>query len=349
MWLKTIRLVCACLLFICSTNLYALNIEMIDVADKDKYQTLINEPDNVRMIFVGDVMLSRRVKDTVDINANGDYRFIFEEIAGFMQGADIVFGNLENPVSDLKVKGNIPKLGPNFRSDLNFISIPIGCCNFLTDLAAIEGLLYAGFNVLSVANNHLGDKGREIMEDTFLNLNNANIRYVGGGYTDHEAHSPVIFDIKGIKIGFLAYTNVNNGKDWSSSDTQSGLAYFEKDKVRRDIEVSRNKVDVLIISLHTGDEGDWSVDSGQIENARFIIDAGSDLIIGHHSHNIQSMEVYRGGFIAYNLGNFVFDTNSDPHSTGLLLEMFLDKDLQLKIIPRYVRINASHQPVVIFD
>jgi len=350
MCLKIVNLIYVFLLLIYSANLYALNIEMIDSSDEGKHQTLVNKPDNVRMIFVGDIMFARLVKSSVDINANRDYRFIFEEVAGFMQDADIVFGNLENPVSDLKVKGTIPNImDPNFRFDLNFVPSPFSCCNFMADPASIEGLLYAGFNVLSVANNHIGDAGREVMEDTFLNLNNAGIHYVGGGYTGYEAHSPVIFDVNNVKVGFLAYSNINNSKDWSGAEARSGIAYFEKDQVKRDIEVCRGKVDILIISLHTGDEGDWSVDPEQITNAHFIIDAGADLVIGHHTHNIQTMEVYKGGFIAHNLGNFVFDTDSEPHTTGLLLEMFLDKDLQLKVIPRYIRINASHQPVLMPD
>ena len=141
----------------------------------------------ITVILTGDIMLDRGVEYIV----KDDWRFPFLKIADYFKEADIVFGNLEGPISD---KGT--KVGSIY--------------SFRANPKAIEGLTYANFNVLSLANNHSFDYGPLALKDTFLRLNKAGIDFCGGGLNETEAFSPVIKNINGTKIGFLAYTNPNH-------------------------------------------------------------------------------------------------------------------------------------------
>ena len=135
----------------------------------------------IRIILVGDVMLNRGVEHMVEKEGSGNFKFPFWKIADYLNKADLVFGNLESPISD---KGE--KVGSIY--------------SFRAEPEAIDGLTYAGFDVLSLANNHAFDYGWEALKDTLERLNEAGINSVG-------IDSPVIKEIKNTKIAFLAYTN----------------------------------------------------------------------------------------------------------------------------------------------
>ncbi|PIS35520.1 MAG: hypothetical protein COT36_01965 [Parcubacteria group bacterium CG08_land_8_20_14_0_20_38_56] len=288
---------------------------------------------------VGDIMLDRGVKHKIEKEGEGDYRFPFLKIADDLKKADLVIGNLEGPISD---KGE--KVGSIY--------------SFRADPKAIEGLKYAGFDILSLANNHMFDYQRIALEDTFKRLKGAGIEYVGGGLDEEEAYLPLIKEIKGTKIGFLAYTNLGS-KRWKATDGNSGIAWIsEKDlgSIKKDIERAKQKVDpvrnqasngvdVLIISLHSGEEYLSTPTPFQISFARFAIDAGADLVIGHHPHVVQKVERYKDGWIAYSLGNFVFDQSfSEKTMEGLLLEVIIEDNQIKKLKPKEIKISESFQP-----
>lgn len=142
-----------------------------------------SRPENTVLMFVGDVMLDRGVEYNIENTGKGDFKFPFLKAADYLKGACILVGNLEGPISD---KGE--KVGSIY--------------SFRNNPKAIEGLKFAGFDILSVANNHIFDYGRDAMEDTFFRLKAAGIDYVGGGFNEKEAYSPVIREIKGTKIAF---------------------------------------------------------------------------------------------------------------------------------------------------
>lgn len=255
------------------------------------------------LLFAGDVMLSRSVGDKMTrIN---DWRWPFLKIADSTSKADLFFGNLEGPIS---------------ASGKNVGSI----YSFRADPRVIDGLKYAGFDVVSVANNHIGDWSQVAMEDTFNILKEGGIEYAGGGINDTEAYSAKIKEVNGVKFGFLGYTSV--GAQYTEADKEkAGIAWLDKETMRRDIESARKEADVVVASIHFGEEYQSTSNKYQQDIARSAIDAGASLVIGHHPHVVQEVEKYKDGYIAYSLGNFVFDQLfSKETMEGLMLKVVFD-------------------------
>lgn len=291
----------------------------------------------ITIILVGDIMLNRGVEYMIEKYGNGDFKFPFLKIADYLGQADIVFGNLEGVISD---KGM--KIGSIY--------------SFRADPKAIQGLVSAGFNVLSLANNHAFDYGRLGLEDCLTKLNNAGIDYVGAGFTETEAFAPLIKEIEGVKIAFLAYTNLGP-ETWQAKGENSGIAWINEEKfnsLEQKIKETKEKADILIVSLHSGEEYISEPSQFQIDFSRTALDAGADLVVGHHPHVVQPNEQYpstgsgQAGYIFYSLGNFIFDQNfSEETMKGKIIEIII-KDKKIKeIIPREIKINDYFQPEII--
>jgi hypothetical protein len=163
----------------------------------------------ITVAFVGDIMLDRGVKYSVNKNFGGDYGELFSKVADQLQGYDLLFGNLEGPVSD---KGSD---GGNLYS-------------FRFEPKVIPVLREAGFDIVSMANNHIFNWGREAFEDTLNRLSDGGIDYVGGGLSGGEAYQEKIVDVSGIKIAFLAFSEFKDGAVTSTS-TKSGIALISEE------------------------------------------------------------------------------------------------------------------------
>ena len=291
------------------------------------------EKKTISVVLVGDIMLNRGVEYMMKTEGNGDFRFPFSKIAKDLKKADILFGNLEGPISDKGIKvGSI--------------------YSFRAEPEAIEGLTFAGFNLISLANNHAFDYGREALEDCLAKLSKAGIDYVGAGFNEGEAYggrTPVIKEIEGTKIGFLAYTNLGP-ESWKASEKNSGIAWIsEKDfeKIKKDIENAKSQADILIVSLHAGEEYAAEPTQFQIEFSKVAIDAGADLVIGHHPHVVQKSEKYKDKWIFYSLGNFVFDQSfSQETMKGEILEILIKDGKINELIPKKIEINNYFQPEI---
>ena len=290
------------------------------------FQKTNQEP--ITLMFVGDIMLDRGVEFMIKKYGNGDYKWTFSKIIDDLKQVDILFGNLESPISDKGIKvGSI--------------------YSFRADPKTIEGLTYAGFDVLSVANNHIFDYSREAMEDSFKKLKEAGISYIGGGFDEKEAHSPVIKVIRGTKIAFLAYTNLGI-ENWVAKERKSGISWLSEVNLKKDISDAKNQADLVIVSMHFGEEYQAQPDFKQKYFARLAIDSGADLIIGHHPHVVQPIEKYKEGYIAYSLGNFIFDQGfSEETMKGLLLEILVENGKIIEVAPRDIKINKFFQPELV--
>jgi poly-gamma-glutamate synthesis protein (capsule biosynthesis protein) len=277
-----------------------------------------------RMFFIGDMMFSRGVENVVLKRAEGDFSYMLKN-SDFIKNADIAFGNLEGPVSD---KGEDLKNLYSFR--------------FKPEVAGV--LAESGFDVLSIANNHIGDWGREAFEDTLKNLNDHNILAVGGGTTKEGAASVKIIEKDGIKFGFLAFSDV--GPNWmEAGDTESGILLANDKRFSSIVREASNKSDVLIVSFHFGEEYQSTYNRRQKLLAQRAIDSGAKIVIGHHPHVVQDVTTYRNGVIAYSLGNFIFDQNfSEETMRGLALEIVFDKDKVVSVKERSIKINSIFIP-----
>jgi len=263
------------------------------------------------LMFVGDIMLSRSVG--LKMKRENNWKWPFLKIADYLKRADILFSNLENPIS---IRGK------------NIGSI----YSFRADPRVVEGLKYAGFDVLSLANNHITDWSMEAMKDTFQILKDNDISYIGAGYNRAEVHTPVVKVLKdGTKIGFLGYTNLIS-KYWEAQEDRPGVAYLRISDIKKDIAEAKKTVDLLVVSMHFGTEYKPHSNETQQEFARAAIDAGADIVVGHHPHVLQEIEKYKDGYIVYSLGNFVFDQLfSDDVRTGGILEVIV-KNKKIKKI-----------------
>lgn len=273
-------------------------------------------PQELTLLFVGDIMLDRgvewKIKQDSPVGGGGDWRWPFLKIADTLQSADLVFGNLESQISDK---------GTNVGSIYSFRADP----------ASIEGLTYAGFDVLSVANNHSFDYTKKAFEDSFERLYQAGIVPV--------SDTLVIKEVEGVRIGFLAYSNFSGPAkiDWDNLD-----------EIIQNIGDAKSQVDILIVSLHAGEEYAKEPNEFQKTFAQSAIDAGTDLIIGHHPHVVQSLVPHARddelGWIAYSLGNFVFDQDfSEETMQGAILKVVLEDKIIKEVALLPTKINSSFQ------
>ncbi|MDO8752132.1 MAG: CapA family protein [Candidatus Wolfebacteria bacterium] len=278
------------------------------------------------LLFVGDVMLARGVQG--QIRKHSDFSYPFRQIVSTLREADFVFGNLEGPISSR---------GANQGSEYSFRADP----------RAVEGLKFAGFDVLSLANNHIWDWGTPALLDTVDILNGAGIRAVGVGANADVANAPAIVNVSGTRLGVLAYTNLYP-EGLVAGENSPGVSNSQLERVVEDIRAVRNQVDLVIVSYHWGEEYVPEPSPERRELARAIIDAGADLIIGHHPHVVQEVEKYKDGWVAYSLGNFVFDQNfSEETMRGEMLRVVVRGGEISRVEKVPIRISKTFQPYVV--
>ncbi|HBH45928.1 MAG TPA: capsular biosynthesis protein [Candidatus Jacksonbacteria bacterium] len=279
----------------------------------------------VSLIAVGDIMLSRNVAQK--IKSNQDYNYPFLKTADILANADLTFGNLETAIT----------LGR---------AIMTGEMYFRSDPTATAGLQYAGIDVVSLANNHSPNFGETGLKDTFKYLTAAGIDYVGAGTDKITAHTPVIKEVNGLKIAFLAYTADDViPVNYQAGDARAGVAILDIPLMKEDVTKAKAQADLVIVSMHAGVEYQALPSQSQINFARAAIDAGASLVIGHHPHVVETLEHYKNGWIIYSLGNFVFDQMwSQETREGLIAKIFLDSQgvTSLEFIP--VTIDDYSQP-----
>ncbi|MDP3948069.1 MAG: CapA family protein [bacterium] len=273
------------------------------------------------LLFVGDIMLARGVGMRVTKHNDPRYPFLFA--AEQLSAADLVFGNLEGPIS---------ARGKNQGSIYSFRAEP----------RVALGLTFAGFDVLSLANNHIWDWGAEALVDTVLTLEKNGIVPVGAGESEREANTPRILTAKDTRIAFLAYTTLMP-RALEAEGVRPGLSALGKAALM--VAEAKRGADLVIVSMHWGEEYEQRSNAAQQKLARELIEAGADLIVGHHPHVPQELERYQEGWIAYSLGNFVFDQYfSEETMGGAMLKVIVKENVidSIELLP--FRILATFQP-----
>ena len=238
----------------------------------------------VSILAVGDICLAKGVETAMKQRGRA---YPFAALKKKLREPDITVGNLECCLSLRGVA--VPK-------KYNFRGHPRGA------LALAE----AGFDVVSLANNHALDYGKTALSDTIDHLTEQEIVVSGGGKSLEEAHALRIVTVRGVRVGFLSYLGLFPSILPLTSD-EPALAMAELPLVKRDVRAARPLVDLLVVSMHAGKEYRFKHSARQRQIARTAIDAGADAVIGHHPHVVQDSEVYRGKPIFYSLGNFIFD------------------------------------------
>ncbi len=270
---------------------------------------LLAEPcvsgEKVTFCAVGDVLLDRGIRTMID-QKGIDYPF--EKTASFLNSYDLTFCNLECPISRNGAPLNKPYV---FRGDPSFV----------------EGLRKSGLKIFSLANNHTLDYGREAFLETKKILECNGFHTLGAGSNQSEASQEKIIMKKGVNLVFLAFVTMPVEGIVYSEDLP-GPAQTDIEGIVDKIQSLRRTSDYIIVSFHWGREYSPFPSTRQREYARRVIDHGADLVIGHHPHTIQSIEKYKGNFIIYSLGSFLFDQSSQQgRQSFVFVCTFVDKKI----------------------
>lgn len=288
---------------------------------------------DVELVAVGDIMLDRALGQAI---AAGDTLFPFAHVAPILQAADVTVGNLESALGDVGQPAN---------KSYAFRAPP----------QAAQSLAQAGFDIVSLANNHGMDYGSEALLQGLSLLSGEGIATIGAGADSDRAHRPYITEVNGLVLGFLGYVNVPvegrapyfDTASWTAGPDMPGLAWADPTIIAHDVSTLQEQVDHVIVVLHSGYEYAPSPSPEQVAAARSAVDAGASLVIGHHAHILQGVEFRGDGVIVYGLGNFAFNITGPPETA--ILTVWLDKQgvRQLRFIPAIIQ--GSGQPVPVAE
>ncbi len=267
----------------------------------------VNPGDPIRVLMVGDTSMARGIETVTDVYGM-DYPL--SEVSPWLHAADLTVGNYEgviaaDGVGKMRVPGYRLRAAPE----------------------AAPALMRGGFTLFNLANNHTMDYGPDSLKSTLESLHAAGIETVGAGPTGPDARKPVVITVRGVKIVWLSFTTVPDHSDTDSDSEESWSRSwfgptFARDKLTEMVKAALPLGDVLIVQFHWGNEYIRCPQDWQLDLARAAIRAGASMVVGHHPHIVQPYETFLNGFIAYSLGNFLFDQPQEP---GLALWIRLDK------------------------
>ena len=308
----------------------------------------------VTLALVGDLFVQRP-----------DPESIFAHAAPYLQEADIVFGNLESMLTDA-----------------SYLTEARATRVFYSDENMLSAYTFAGISGVGVANNHSMNQGLDSLLRCLEILDGAGIAHAGGGRNLDEARKPAIIERKGTRVAFLAYSSVFSPLFAATAD-RGGIATVrvatsyepparlaevpgappiihthadprDAAAMQEDVRSAREQADVVIVSWHwgmsraTGGSNAGKILESQVAMAHAAIDAGADLVMGHHPHMLEGVEVYNGKVIFYSLGNFAFDLHSgnSPHGDITILVRCMVRDGAIQRVSyKPIRINEQGQPV----
>lgn len=297
---------------------------------------------------VGDVFMPGTVRwsngDIIEANEELGKK-VMDKVKPYFLQSDINFCNLEAPISD---KGK-----PIAGRAAAFRSYP----------SMAEILKDSGISFVSLANNHSLDYGWEALADTIARLEQLGIGHSGAGINIAEARKPAIVEKKGVKVGLLSYTaNVNTPMGFKASKNRQGLNPMrispflpnqvnmdDIEAMEEDIAKWQKETDFLAVSCHWGisEGGTHIVTQHQKLIAHYAVDAGADMVIGHHPHALQPMEIYKGKPILYSLANFIFGLEEDFPRENIMFQCVFSKQkiYEFKFLPCYM--NENNYPEVV--
>jgi poly-gamma-glutamate synthesis protein (capsule biosynthesis protein) len=251
---------------------------------------------------VGDVMLAGKWAESIRTKG---YDFPFRGVAAELKNGDITIANLESPVAS----GGREFTGKKFR--------------FRAEADVAQALTASGINLVTLANNHSMDFGGSALSETMRNLESAGVAWIGAGVNLDEARKMALYTIKGKKIAFLGYSLTHPTEFFADRNRPGTAPGFEKIFVE-DISRARQQADYVIVSFHWGTEGRSDIQPYQQTVAHRAIDAGADVIIGHHPHVLRGIERYKSGIVFYSLGNFTFASKSKAAIDGAIVRLHFD-------------------------
>lgn len=291
--------------------------------------SLPEEQEPVEMVhlhFAGDTIFSGSVASKL---AKEGYHYPYEHVHALFSNDDLSVLNLETPVTERGTPAE----------DKSFV--------FKAPPKALPSMHKAGVDAVNLANNHTLDQGVEGLLDTLKHLKDSKIHFFGAGKNKQDAYAPLYLERKGIKIALCGFSRVIPQADWAAGKNKPGLAVaYDPAEAVKAVQGARQNADLVIVVAHWGKERTTKLEKHQTSLAHAFVDAGADLIIGGHPHVLQGLEQYKGKWIAYSTGNFIFTKKSTAPDTWdtAVFEAKCTKqgDCQMKLLPFRTEIG---QPV----
>jgi len=281
------------------------------VAPSAPKSEIVSKTDTNNLLLIGiagDVMLGRLVNEKISMT---NYTYPWGNVLALLRKTDINIINLETTLTTSTKK--VPKV-----------------FNYKADPDKVQSLIEAKIDVCNLANNHILDFSEEGLIETILTLDKAGIKHVGAGINKTGALKPVMIKRKNITVGIIGFTD--NEPGWEAKDNKSGTNYVKVGdigKVKKEIEKLRDKVDVLVLTIHWGPNMRKRPTKEFQDFAHKVIDAGVDIYHGHSAHIFQGVEIYKKKLILYDTGDFVDDYYVDPflrNDQSFLYLIEVDKD-----------------------
>jgi poly-gamma-glutamate capsule biosynthesis protein CapA/YwtB (metallophosphatase superfamily) len=263
------------------------------------------------ILVVGDVMLGRGIAGIGDP---------FKKIGQLLVSADTTVANFEGVISATGAISE-PQMEQSGLTPYKLIA---------PARAAIQ-LQQAGFDLISLANNHSLDMRENGLKETIRRLASVGIETIGVGYNPETSYRPVIMDVKGVRVAFLAIDAIPEPLSVREMRLELQRATWNKNQVLATIRKADPVSDAIIVLIHWGDEYEVHAGPNQRKATLEMVEAGADVVIGSHPHVVQETQIIeksahgKEGFVAYSLGNFVFDQFEEDCRVGLALKIFIDK------------------------
>ncbi|MED0678315.1 CapA family protein [Aneurinibacillus thermoaerophilus] len=278
---------------------------------------MITSLDRVTLAFTGDLQFTGTVAEQIKKNGTS---YPFTDVKPILARADIAVGNLE---TTLTTRGAAQNKQFTFRSDPRMA----------------QAMADSGYDLVGLANNHTMDFGQDSLLDTIKHLQKAKLIPMGAGKNLTEATQIHYITKRGKTIAFLNYSRVLPSTSWMAGANKPGLASAYNPKgMYSKVREARKNADMVIVFIHWGKERMTVPEAYQTEMGHKLVDAGADLVVGHHSHIMQPVEWYKGKLIAYSLGNFVFTKSKmDLCNQTAILEVALNgKRIQANLVPAHI-------------
>ena len=290
----------------------------------DLYNNRYDKMDNIKIVdsdesgtisIVGDVSLADNWYIAPKYDEGGISRILSSDMLNIMKNSDVMIVNSEFTVSN---RGNkIPNKMYTFRAKPERLSI----------------YDEMGVDLVTLANNHVYDYGSDAFNDMLDAFDNYNIPHIGAGHNKEEASKPYYFVVNGYKIAFV---NANRSEKviltpGATDDSEGVFRCYDPTDMVNLIKSLRDSTDYIIAIIHYGRENSHELESEQVSSSKLYIDAGADVVVGHHAHTLQGIEFYNHKPIIYNLGNFLF--NDQEIETALFKVVINDGVLEYYMVP----------------
>lgn len=279
-------------------------------------EAIINTLKEVTFIACGDnITYGGNIKDArskaTEETGEFDFKPQYAEVAEIIKDADVAFINQEVPMAG---EGYSISYYPMFNAPQEL------------GLDLVE----LGFDVINVASNHMLDKGASGLESTIDFWESLDVTMIGGYKDEDDFDNIRVHEANGIKIAFLSYTYSTNGITKSPSSPLV-IPYIDDEDIIRQVALARECADMVFVSMHWGNEYQFTPSAEQKRLAQLMADNGVDAVIGHHPHVLQPIEWYDGKdgnkmLCVFSLGNFVAEQDHDYSMVGGIAEIKIEKD-----------------------